>query len=172
MRVNDDDRTVRAMDVLAPRVGEIIGGSQREERLSVIEKRMAEMAMDKNDYWWYLESRQFGTVPHSGFGLGFERLMMMVTGISNIRDAIESTSGLSSMISMCMTRTEPQRIPPASTVRQQQKERPKQMIGTPRLGLVAPFTVITSQLLQLPPRVRSVEPWDGARLHGRPWSVK
>jgi asparaginyl-tRNA synthetase len=88
MRVNDDQETVAAMDVLVPSIGEIIGGSQREERLAMIEGRMAEMKMDKEAYWWYLESRQFGTVPHSGFGLGFERLLMLITGISNIRDVI------------------------------------------------------------------------------------
>ena len=88
MRLNDDDETVAAMDVLVPNIGEIIGGSQREERLSVLEARMAETGMEKEPYWWYLESRKFGTVPHSGFGLGFERLLMLVTGISNIRDVI------------------------------------------------------------------------------------
>ena len=88
MRVNDDQETVAAMDVLVPSIGEIIGGSQREERLSVIEARMTEMKMEREAYWWYLESRQFGTVPHSGFGLGFERLLMLITGISNIRDVI------------------------------------------------------------------------------------
>jgi len=88
MRVNDDQETVAAMDVLVPSIGEIIGGSQREERLAMIESRMAEMKMEKEAYWWYLESRQFGTVPHSGFGLGFERLLMLITGISNIRDVI------------------------------------------------------------------------------------
>ena len=88
MRVNDDEETVAAMDVLVPSIGEIIGGSQREERLEVIEARMAEMGMAQEPYWWYLESRQYGTVPHSGFGLGFERLLMLVTGISNIRDVI------------------------------------------------------------------------------------
>jgi len=88
MRLNDDDETVAAMDVLVPNIGEIIGGSQREERLAVLEARMAESGMQKEPYWWYLESRQFGTVPHSGFGLGFERLLMLVTGISNIRDVI------------------------------------------------------------------------------------
>jgi asparaginyl-tRNA synthetase len=88
MRVNDDQETVAAMDILVPSIGEIIGGSQREERLDVIEARMNAMGMEKETYWWYLESRQFGTVPHSGFGLGFERLLMLVTGISNIRDVI------------------------------------------------------------------------------------
>jgi asparaginyl-tRNA synthetase len=88
MRVNDDGETVAAMDVLVPSIGEIIGGSQREERLSAIEERMVEMGMAKEPYWWYLESRLYGTVPHSGFGLGFERLLLLVTGISNIRDVI------------------------------------------------------------------------------------
>jgi asparaginyl-tRNA synthetase len=88
MRVNDDYETVAAMDVLVPGIGEIIGGSQREERLEVLEARMEEMKMDKAPYWWYLDARRYGSVPHSGFGLGFERFLMMVTGISNIRDVI------------------------------------------------------------------------------------
>ncbi|MEJ2169309.1 MAG: asparagine--tRNA ligase [Desulfobacterales bacterium] len=88
MRLNDDNETVAAMDVLVPTIGEIIGGSQREERLEVLEARMTEAGMDKKPYWWYLESRRFGTVPHSGFGLGFERLLMLITGINNIRDVI------------------------------------------------------------------------------------
>ncbi len=88
MRVNDDERTVAAMDVLVPRIGEIIGGSQREERLAVLEARIDEMKMDKAPLWWYLDARRFGSVPHSGFGLGFERFLMMITGISNIRDVI------------------------------------------------------------------------------------
>jgi asparaginyl-tRNA synthetase len=88
MRVNDGQETVAAMDVLVPSIGEIIGGSQREERLEVLEARMEEVGMEKEPYWWYLESRRFGSVPHSGFGLGFERLLMLVTGISNIRDVI------------------------------------------------------------------------------------
>jgi asparaginyl-tRNA synthetase len=88
MRVNDDDETVAAMDVLVPGIGEIIGGSQREERLDVLEARMDETKMDKAPYWWYLDARRYGSVPHSGFGLGFERFLMMVTGISNIRDVI------------------------------------------------------------------------------------
>jgi asparaginyl-tRNA synthetase len=88
MRMNDDGETVAAMDVLVPSIGEIIGGSQREERLAVIESRMKEMDMAGEPYWWYLESRRYGTVPHSGFGLGFERLLMLVTGITNIRDVI------------------------------------------------------------------------------------
>ena len=88
MRVNDDGKTVSAMDVLLPKIGEIIGGSQREERLDMLEKRMDETRMPKDDYWWYLDSRRFGSVEHSGFGLGFERLLMFITGISNIRDVI------------------------------------------------------------------------------------
>jgi asparaginyl-tRNA synthetase len=88
MRLNDDNETVAAMDVLVPNIGEIIGGSQREDRLDVLEQRMDEAGMLKEDYWWYLDSRRFGSVPHSGFGLGFERLLMLMTGISNIRDVI------------------------------------------------------------------------------------
>ena len=88
MRQNDDDRTVAAMDILVPRIGEIIGGSQREERLDKLEARIKEMGLNPEDYWWYLDSRRFGSVPHSGFGLGFERMLMFITGISNIRDVI------------------------------------------------------------------------------------
>jgi len=88
MRLNDDNETVAAMDLLVANIGEIIGGSQREERLEVLEARMDESGMDKETYWWYLEARKYGSVPHSGFGLGFERLLMLVTGISNIRDVI------------------------------------------------------------------------------------
>jgi len=88
MRLNDDNETVAAMDLLVPNSGEIIDGSQREERLEVLEARMDETGMDKEIYWWYLEARKYGSVPHSGFGLGFERLLMLVTGISNIRDVI------------------------------------------------------------------------------------
>ena len=88
MRLNDDNQTVAAMDVLVPGIGEIIGGSQREERLEVLENRMDEMGMPKENYWWYLDSRRFGSVEHSGFGLGFERLIMLMTGIRNIRDVI------------------------------------------------------------------------------------
>ncbi len=88
MRRNDDGKTVRAMDVLVPRLGEIIGGSQREERLDVLESRIRELGMDPLDYAWYLDLRRYGTVEHSGFGLGFERLVQYVTGLGNIRDAI------------------------------------------------------------------------------------
>ena len=88
MRQNDDGKTVAAMDILVPRIGEIIGGSQREERLNVLESRMKEMNLPVEEYWWYLDSRRFGSVEHSGFGLGFERLLMFLTGINNIRDVI------------------------------------------------------------------------------------
>ena len=88
MKVNDDPKTVRAMDVLVPRVGEIIGGSQREDRLDVLKSRMAEQDLHADDYWWYLDLRRFGTVPHSGFGLGLERMVQFVTGMANIRDVI------------------------------------------------------------------------------------
>jgi len=88
MRLNDDGRTVAAMDVLAPGIGEIIGGSQREERLDVLDRRMDEMGLDREGYWWYRDLRRYGTVPHAGFGLGFERLILYATGIANIRDAI------------------------------------------------------------------------------------
>src|SRR5579884_3133077 len=88
MRLNDDGKTVRAMDVLVPRVGEIIGGSQREERLDVLEERMKEHNLDPSAYWWYLDLRRYGTVPHSGFGLGLERTVQFVTGMANIRDVI------------------------------------------------------------------------------------
>ncbi|OHB66313.1 MAG: asparagine--tRNA ligase [Planctomycetes bacterium RBG_13_63_9] len=88
MRVNDDGRTVRAMDVLVPKVGEIIGGSQREERLDVLAERMKEQGLEPDAYWWYLDLRRYGTVPHSGFGLGVERVLQFVTGMANIRDVI------------------------------------------------------------------------------------
>ena len=88
MRLNDDGRTVRAMDVLVPGVGEIIGGSQREERLDVLEQRLREMHLDPAAYWWYLDLRRYGTVPHSGFGLGLERVIQFVTSMANIRDVI------------------------------------------------------------------------------------
>jgi asparaginyl-tRNA synthetase len=88
MRQNDDGKTVAAMDLLVPGVGELIGGSQREERLERLEKRMAELGMQKEELWWYLELRKYGGVKHAGFGLGFERLIMYLTGVSNIRDVI------------------------------------------------------------------------------------
>ena len=88
MRQNEDGKTVAAMDILFPGIGEIIGGSQREERYDILEKKCADFNIPKSSVWWYLETRKFGTVPHAGFGLGFERLMMFVTGMSNIRDVI------------------------------------------------------------------------------------
>lgn len=88
MRLNDDRQTVRAMDVLAPKVGEIIGGSQREERLEVLVTNLQEQGLNPEDYWWYLDLRRFGTVPHAGFGLGLERMVQLVTGMANIRDVI------------------------------------------------------------------------------------
>jgi len=88
MKQNDDGKTVRAMDVLFPQIGEIIGGSQREEKLEKLQNRMKEMNIPEDELWWYLETRKFGTVEHSGFGLGFERLIMFITGMSNIRDVI------------------------------------------------------------------------------------
>jgi len=88
MRLNDDNKTVAAMDVLVPGIGEVIGGSQREERLEVLDRRLTEMDLDPKDYWWYRDLRKFGSVPHCGFGLGFERLLMLCTGIENIRDTI------------------------------------------------------------------------------------
>ncbi|UUE59355.1 asparagine--tRNA ligase [Pectobacterium aroidearum] len=88
MRMNDDGKTVAAMDVLAPGIGEIIGGSQREERLAELDSRLEEMGLNKEDYWWYRDLRRYGTIPHSGFGLGFERLIAYVTGVQNVRDVI------------------------------------------------------------------------------------
>ena len=88
MRLNDDDKTVRAMDVLAPGIGEIIGGSQREERGDVLRHRMRETGLKEEEYYWYLDLRRYGTVPHAGFGLGFERTVQFITGVSNIRDVI------------------------------------------------------------------------------------
>lgn len=88
MRVSDDGKTVAAMDVLVPGVGEIIGGSQREERLDVLQRRMAEGGLDESEYWWYVDLRRYGTVPHAGFGLGLERAVQYVTGMANIRDVI------------------------------------------------------------------------------------
>ncbi|HEV8550701.1 MAG TPA: asparagine--tRNA ligase [Polyangiaceae bacterium] len=88
MRANDDGRTVRAMDVLAPRIGEIIGGSQREERADVLRQRIIDQKLNVDAYWWYLELRKYGSVPHAGFGLGLERMLMYVTGMKNIRDVV------------------------------------------------------------------------------------
>ncbi|MEI7184723.1 asparagine--tRNA ligase [Pectobacterium carotovorum] len=88
MRMNEDGKTVAAMDVLAPGIGEIIGGSQREERLAQLDSRLEEMGLNKEDYWWYRDLRRYGTIPHSGFGLGFERLIAYVTGVQNVRDVI------------------------------------------------------------------------------------
>ncbi len=88
MRLNDDGRTVAAMDVLAPGIGEIVGGSQREERLDVLDRRIDEMGLDREAYWWYRDLRRYGTVPHAGFGLGFERTMAYITGMANVRDVI------------------------------------------------------------------------------------
>ena len=88
MRVNDDGKTVRAMDLLVPGIGEIIGGSQREERLDVLRENMAQHHLSEKDYWWYVDLRRYGSVPHAGFGLGFERMLMFVTGVGNIRDVI------------------------------------------------------------------------------------
>lgn len=88
MKLNDDGKTVRAMDVLFPKIGEIIGGSQREENYEKLMARVNETGMDERDIWWYIDTRRFGTVPHSGFGLGFERLLLFVTGMANIRDVI------------------------------------------------------------------------------------
>ena len=88
MRLNDDHKTVAAMDILAPGIGELVGGSQREERLDVLDARMAEMGLEPEPYWWYRDLRKYGTVPHAGFGLGFERAVMYATGVENIRDVI------------------------------------------------------------------------------------
>lgn len=88
MRQNDDDKTVAALDLLVPKIGELIGGSQREERQQILEKKILDFGLNPNDYWWYLQLRLYGTVPHSGFGVGFERLIQFATGIENIRDVI------------------------------------------------------------------------------------
>ncbi|WP_339814483.1 amino acid--tRNA ligase-related protein, partial [Zunongwangia profunda] len=88
MRLNEDGKTVRAMDILFPGIGEIVGGSQREERLDVLKEKMAELGIEEKELWWYLDTRKFGTCVHSGFGLGFERLVQFVTGMGNIRDVI------------------------------------------------------------------------------------
>ncbi|MGO1584719.1 MAG: amino acid--tRNA ligase-related protein, partial [Mesonia sp.] len=88
MRLNEDGKTVRAMDVLFPGIGEMVGGSQREERLDVLQAKMKELDIDEEELWWYLDTRKFGTCVHSGFGLGFERLVLFATGMGNIRDVI------------------------------------------------------------------------------------
>ena len=88
MKLNEDGKTVRAMDMLVPGIGELIGGSQREDDLAKLEKRMQEMNLNTEDYSWYLDLRRYGSVPHSGFGVGFERLVMYITGMENIRDVI------------------------------------------------------------------------------------
>ncbi|MBO7525250.1 MAG: asparagine--tRNA ligase, partial [Clostridia bacterium] len=88
MRLNDDGKTVAASDLLVPGIGELIGGSQREERIDVLKAKMADCNLSEEDYWWYLNLRKFGGVTHSGFGLGFERMVMYLTGIANIRDVI------------------------------------------------------------------------------------
>jgi asparaginyl-tRNA synthetase len=88
MRQNDDGKTVAAMDVLFPGIGEIVGGSQREERMDILKKKCADFHIDEEELWWYMDTRKFGSVPHAGFGLGFERMVMFVTGMTNIRDVI------------------------------------------------------------------------------------
>jgi asparaginyl-tRNA synthetase len=88
MRLNDDEKTVAAMDVLLPRIGEVIGGSQREDRLDVLSRRMREMSIPTDEMYWYLDLRRFGSTPHAGFGLGFERIVQYLTGMVNIRDVI------------------------------------------------------------------------------------
>jgi asparaginyl-tRNA synthetase len=88
MRLNDDQKTVTAMDVLVPGIGEVIGGAQREERLDQLRENLTFHKLHEADYWWYADLRRYGTVPHAGFGLGFERLLMFLTGVSNIRDVI------------------------------------------------------------------------------------
>jgi asparaginyl-tRNA synthetase len=98
MRLNDDGRTVACTDLLLPEVGEIVGGSQREERLDVLLERIESMGIDHEDYRWYVETRRWGTAPHSGFGLGLERLLMYLTGIDNIRDVIPFPRTLGRMV--------------------------------------------------------------------------
>jgi len=88
MKMNEDGKTVQAMDVLVPRIGELIGGSAREDNLEVLDARLDALKLNKEDYWWYRDLRRYGSVPHAGFGLGFERLVMLATGIENIRDVI------------------------------------------------------------------------------------
>ena len=86
--MNDDQKTVQAMDILVPKIGELVGGSAREDNLEKLDGRLEQMGLNKDDYWWYRDLRKYGSVPHAGFGLGFERLVMMATGIENIRDSI------------------------------------------------------------------------------------
>ncbi|NGX47996.1 MAG: hypothetical protein K1000chlam3_01382, partial [Chlamydiae bacterium] len=88
MRSNEDGKTVAAIDLLVPKIGELLGGSQREERLDMLEKKILAFGLSPDDYWWYLQLRKYGTVPHAGFGIGFERLIQFVTGMENIRDVI------------------------------------------------------------------------------------
>jgi asparaginyl-tRNA synthetase len=88
MKMNDDDKTVQAMDILVPKIGEVVGGSAREDNLALLDARLEQMKLNKEDYWWYRDLRKYGSVPHAGFGLGFERLVMMATGVDNIRDVI------------------------------------------------------------------------------------
>lgn len=88
MKMNDDGKTVQAMDILVPKIGELVGGSAREADLAKLDARLEQMNLNKEDYWWYRDLRKYGSVPHAGFGLGFERLVMMATGIENIRDSI------------------------------------------------------------------------------------
>ena len=88
MRLNDDGKTVAAVDLLVPGIGEIIGGSQREERMDVLQQRMKDFQLEEENYWWYLDLRKYGGTKHAGFGLGFERLVMYLTGIANIRDVL------------------------------------------------------------------------------------
>ena len=88
MRANDDGKTAAAMDLLVPGIGEIVGGSQREERLDVLRANLEAHELSEEDYWWYIDLRKFGTVPHAGYGMGFERMLMFVTGVQNIRDVI------------------------------------------------------------------------------------
>ena len=88
MRLNEDNKTVAAIDVLTPKIGEIIGGSQREERVQFLDQRIKEMKLEPDNYLWYKDLRKYGSIPHSGFGVGFERLIMMITGMENIRDVI------------------------------------------------------------------------------------
>ena len=88
MKLNEDEKTVAAADILVPKIGEIIGGSQREHRMDVLKRRCEEMGLDPRQVWWYLDLRRYGTVPHAGFGLGFERLILFITGLQNIRDVI------------------------------------------------------------------------------------